>query len=150
MFVYWCFTSHATIFQSYIWRQMCRRTEEEVEPIQAIKKNKKKQTNHKATLHWWDAKHSHMRKLFVNLYKTCSFVENRRFVHKTHTISFDYIKNKYDKSKLETEEHLEDYFTGIYIQIYTSAPCSTVLSSSISLAYGIRNLSMYPRKEKYV
>ena len=55
-----------------------------------------------------------MRKLFfVNLYQTCSFVENRRNVHKTHTISFYYIANKYDKSKLETEEHVDDYFTCI-------------------------------------
>ena len=77
-----------------------------------------------------------MRKLFfVNLYQTCSFVENRRNEHKnkefkkkkdttldkTHTISFYYITNKYDKSKLETEEHVDDYFTCIYIQLYTSA-----------------------------
>ena len=34
----------------------------------------------------------------------------------THTISFyyTYIKNKYDKSKLETEEQVDDYFTCIY------------------------------------
>ena len=51
---------------------------------------------------------------FVNLYQTCFFVENRRNVHKTHTISFYYITNKYDKSKLETEEHVDDYFTCIY------------------------------------
>ena len=70
-----------------------------------------------------------MRKLFfVNLYQTCSFVENRRNVHKTHTISFFYITNKYDKSKLETEEHVDDYFTCIYIELYTSAPCSTCVN----------------------
>ena len=53
-----------------------------------------------------------MRKLFfVNFYLTRSFVENRRYVHKTNTISFYYIKNKYDKSRLGTEEHVDDYFT---------------------------------------
>ena len=39
---------------------------------------------------------------FVNLYKTCSFVENQCFVYKSNTISFYYINNKYDKSTLET------------------------------------------------
>ena len=32
----------------------------------------------------------------------------------TNIISFYYIKNKYDKSKLETEEQVDDYFTCIY------------------------------------
>ena len=64
-------------------------------------------------------RNSHMRKLFfVNLYQTCPFVENRRYVHKAHTFSFYYITNKYDKSKLETEEHVDDYFTCISIIIY--------------------------------
>ena len=54
------------------------------------------------------------------LYQTCSFVENRRYVHKTHTISFYYVTNKYDKSKLETEEHVDDYFTSTtLVYIYT-------------------------------
>ena len=102
-------------------------------------KQKQIQTNHKATLHRWGAKHSHMRKLFfVNLYQTCSFVENRRNVHKTHTISFYYITNKYDKSKLETEEHVDDYFTCIYIYNYKRT--HLVVRASISLAYGIRSL----------
>ena len=80
-------------------------------------KQKQIQTNHKATLHGWDAKHSHMRKLFfANLYQTCSFVENRRNVHKTHTVSFYYNTNKYDKSKLETEEHCRWLF---HLYIYT-------------------------------
>ena len=35
---------------------------------------------------------------FVNLYKTCSFVENHFYVYKSHIISFYYINNKYDKS----------------------------------------------------
>ena len=48
---------------------------------------------------------------FVNLYKTCSFVENQYYVYKSHIISFYYINNKYEKSKLETEEHVDDYFT---------------------------------------
>ena len=38
---------------------------------------------------------------------------------KTHTISFYYVTNKYNKSKLETEEHVDDYFTCIlYTIIY--------------------------------
>ena len=32
--------------------------------------------------------------------------------------SFYYITNKYEKSKLETEEHVDDYFTCIYTIIY--------------------------------
>ena len=51
---------------------------------------------------------------FENRYKTCSFVENQCYVYKSHTISFYYIYNKYDKSKLETEEHVDDYFTCTY------------------------------------
>ena len=91
-----------------------------------------------------------MRKLFyVNLYQTCSFVENRRNVHKTHTISFYYITNKYDKSKLETEEHVDDYFTCIYIQLYTSAPCSTCVNFTMVRHQELVN-SNVPTKDKYI
>ena len=41
------------------------------------------------------------------------FLENQRYVVLTHTISLYFIKNKYDKSKLETEEQVDDYFTCI-------------------------------------
>ena len=63
-----------------------------------------------------------MRKLFFVKYQTCSFVENRRNVHKTHTISFYYITNKYDKSKLETDEHVELMIISlVYIYNYIRA-----------------------------
>ena len=66
----------------------------------------------------------------------CSFVESQCYVYKSRTIYFYYINNKYDKSKLETEEHVDDYFTCIYNYIRAHLAVRT----SISLANGIRSL----------
>ena len=40
-----------------------------------------------------------------------------KYVYKSHTIFFYYINSKYDKSKLETEEHVDDYFTCTYSNV---------------------------------
>ena len=49
---------------------------------------------------------------------------------------FYQIKNKHDKSKLEAEEHVNDYFTYIYIYIYNYIRAHLVVHALNSQAYG--------------